>query len=162
MKIKKGLSASLIMAVLMIPSLLWAQGTIELSSRVEMEVIKLNEQGEGKTVLVPAEKVLPGETVVYTNTFTNTGKEPAEDLVMNNPIPEHTNYIVGSAFGEAEIVFSADKGKTFALEGKVTVIGEDGKPRPAKPEEYTNLRWNVSKQLQSGESGDVGFRVRLK
>ena len=63
----------LIALLLMMPSLLWAQGTIQLQSRVELEVIKTNEQGEKVTVLIPADKVLPGETVVYTNTVTNTG-----------------------------------------------------------------------------------------
>lgn len=162
MKAKEGIRLLMILILLMSPSLLWAQGTIELASKVEMEVIKVNEQGEKETVLVPAEKVVPGETVVYTNTYTNTGKEPAENLVINNPVPQNTSYVAGSAFGDAEIVFSADNGKTFAVEGKVTFIGEDGKPRPATSEEYTNLRWKISKQLKPGESGEIGFRVRLQ
>ena len=135
----------LIALLLMMPSLLWAQGTIQLQSRVELEVIKTNEQGEKVTVLIPADKVLPGETVVYTNTVTNTG-----------------NYLAGSAFGDAEIVFSADNGENFAAEGKVTVVGEDGKPRLASPGEYTNLRWIIKTELQPGASGEVGFRVRLQ
>lgn len=152
----------ILMLLLMLPSLLWAQGTIELASRAEMEIIKVNDQGEKVTERIPAEKVLPGETVIYTNTYTNTGKEPATDIVINNPVPKHTNYVAGSAFGEAEIYFSADNGATFAPPEEVTVIGEDGKPRLAKPGEYTNLRWNVLKELQPGESGEVGFRVRLQ
>ena len=76
----------LIALLLMMPSLLWAQGTIQLQSRVELEVIKTNEQGEKVTVLIPADKVLPGETLVFTNTVTNSGANFVEysnaNLVM--------------------------------------------------------------------------------
>ena len=129
MKVTNYTRLLLLVMLLMMPSLLWAQGTIQLQSRVELEVVKTNEQGEKVTSLIPAEKVLPGETVVYTNTVTNTGKEPAADIVINNPVPEHTTYMAGSAFGDAEIVFSADGGENFAPEGEVTIVGDDGKPR---------------------------------
>lgn len=148
--------------LLMTPAILWAADTITLQSRVEMEVIQTNEQGEKVTVMVPAERVLPGETVVYTNTYHNSGDKPAGDLVINNPVPENTEYIAGSAFGTAEVVYSADNGASFAAEGKVTVIDESGKSRPASPREYTNLRWIIQNELQPGESGEVGFRVRLQ
>lgn len=162
MKRKSYIRHLLIAVLFMMPSLLWAQGTIQLLSRVELEVIKTNEQGEKVTALIPADKVLPGETVVYTNTVTNTGKEPASDIVINNPVPAHTNYLAASAFGDAEIVFSADNGESFAPEGKVIVVGEDGKPRLASPGEFTNLRWIIKTELQPGASGEVGFRVRLQ
>jgi uncharacterized repeat protein (TIGR01451 family) len=112
--------------------------------------------------LSPAEKVIPGETVIYTNIVTNTGKDPAEAIVVNNPVPDHTDYLAGTAFGEATITFSADFGANFAAEGEVTVTDDDGKPRLALPKEYTNIRWRLKNILPPGESEEVGFRVRLQ
>lgn len=148
--------------LLMTPAILWAENMITLQSRVEMEVIQTNEQGEQVKVMVPADRVVPGETVVYTNTYFNTGDKPAGDLVINNPVPENTEYVAGSAFGNAEIVFSADNGASFAADGKVTVVDNAGQSRIASPGEYTNLRWIIKQELQPGESGEVGFRVRLQ
>lgn len=136
---------------------------IELLSRVEIEVIKVNDQGEKITVREPAAKVVPGDSVIYTNTYRNIGKETATDLVLNNPIPEHLNYVADSAFGAgAEILFSADGGKTFALPEKLKKTGEDGTERLVRPEEYTHLRWIIKGQLKPSGTGDVGFRARLQ
>lgn len=151
-----------VLMLLMLPSILWAQGTIQVQSRAEMEVTKTNDRGEEVTVLIPAEKVLPGEVVVYTNTITNAGEESAEAVTINNPVPEHTNYLAGSAFGDATILFSADNGRNFAPEGEVEAIGADGKPRLAQPNEYTHIRWRLLNELTAGESSEVGFRVRLQ
>lgn len=162
MKTKRITIALFFASMLLLPCLLWAQGTIEVKSRAEMEVIKTNEDGEKVTVMIPAEKVIPGETVIYTNTITNIGEVPAEDVTINNPVPEYTDYLAGSAFGEAVTVFSADEGENFAPEGEVKVIDENGKSRPALAKEYTNIRWTMNSAIQPGESVEVGFRVRLQ
>lgn len=149
--------------ILLSPALLWAADSIELLSRVEKVVVTTNEKGEKVTVIEPAAKVVPGESVVYTNTYRNVGAVPAGDIVINNPIPEHTSYIGDSAFGDGtDILFSADGGNTFAPDGKVTIKDEDGKERPARLEEYTHIRWIVKNGLNPGASGEVGFWARLQ
>ncbi len=144
------------------PATSWSKGSIELLSRAEVEVVKVNEKGEKEIFRLPAAKVVPGDSVIYTNTYRNIGKEPATDIVINNPVPEHMNYVADSAFGQGSaILFSADGGKTFATPEKLTKKGSDGKERLVRPEEYTNLRWIV-KELKPGGAGEVGFRALLQ
>ncbi|MGB5625808.1 MAG: hypothetical protein WBM61_08760, partial [Woeseiaceae bacterium] len=47
------------------------QGHLDVQTTVQKEEVIVNEAGESETRLVAAEVVVPGESVVYTITFTN-------------------------------------------------------------------------------------------
>ncbi|MEO1421398.1 MAG: hypothetical protein AAFU66_10685, partial [Pseudomonadota bacterium] len=46
-------------------------GNIELKTVVEKETTVTNEAGQEVTQLVPVDKVIPGDVVIYTVTYTN-------------------------------------------------------------------------------------------
>ena len=136
---------------------------IELTSIVELEVVTLDEQGNEVVKRVPAEKVTPGSEVIYTTRFKYNGAESAENVVISNPIPEHTVYKQGSASGQdTEIVFSVDDGKTFHASNQLKVTDSDGSKRLAVAKDYTDIRWTYRGQLQPGDEGSVEFRVVLQ
>ncbi|HBG04142.1 MAG: hypothetical protein A2075_01165 [Geobacteraceae bacterium GWC2_58_44] len=136
-------------------------GKLKLTSRSEKEVVEVKE-GKKSVTLAPAEKVVPGDVVVFTNHYKNAGSAPAEDVVISNPVPKHMTYLDGSAFGEgATITFSFDKGKSFETPGKL-VKTEKGKKRTARAEEYTHIRWSFKNPIPAGKEGELGFRARLK
>ena len=136
---------------------------IELTSIVELEVVTLDEQGNKIVKRVPAEKVTPGSEVIYTTRFKYNGSEPAADVVISNPIPEHTIYKMGSATGkDAEILYSVDGGKSFHEADQLRVIESNGAERIAQAKDYTDVRWTYRGQLQPGDKGMVEFRVVLK
>lgn len=139
---------------------------IKLVQTTDVEVVEKDAKGNETTKLLPATKVVPGDTVVYTITATNTGKEPAEAIVINNAISEHTLYLNGSAGSVAigkntTITFSIDRGLTFADAQQLTVV-EDGVSRLASPEDYTNIRWQLNFALAPQKSTKVFFKVLLK
>ena len=136
---------------------------VVLESLIQREIEVVNEDGEKEIKLVEAGNAIPGDELIFTVTYTNQGTEPAENVVLVNPVPEHTEYIGESAGGEATaITFSVDGGGSYDLPDKVMVTGEDGKSRAAMPREYTHLRWVRAAPLSPGEGGKVVFRVRLK
>lgn len=136
---------------------------IELTSIVELEVVTLDEQGNEVVKRVPAEKVTPGSEVIYTTRFKYNGAESAENVVISNPIPEHTVYKQDSASGQdTEIMFSVDDGKTFHTTKQLQVIESDGSKRLAIAKDYTDIRWTYRGQLQPGDEGSVEFRVVLQ
>lgn len=140
--------------------LAWSQGTLDVQTTVQKETVTLNEEGEQVKTLVSAESVIPGERVVYTITFRNTGEDPADDVVITNPISENLTYVPGSAFGPGmQLQFSID-GVTFAAAEDLTV-DEDGESRPARPEEYRHIRWVMQSDLMSGAQGSVRFTAQL-
>lgn len=136
---------------------------IELTSIVEQEVTTLDEQGNKVVKRVPAEKVLPGKEVIYTTRFKNNGSEPAEDIVISNPIPQHTVYKLNSAAGKGtQVTYSANGGKSFHSSNQLRVVAQDGSERVAEAKDYTDIRWIYQGQLQPGDEGVVEFRVVLQ
>ncbi len=136
---------------------------IELSSIVELEVVMLDEQGNKVVKRVPAEKVTPGSEVIYTTRFKHNGNQPAADIVITNPIPEHTIYKINSALGEnTQTVFSVDGGLSFHTPDQLKVIDANGITRMAEAKDYTDIRWTYQGELQPGDEGEIEFRVVLK
>jgi len=139
---------------------------IKITQTAEVEIVEKDAKGKETIKLVPADKVVPGDTVVYTITATNAGKEAVDAVVINNAISEHTLYLNGSAGSVAigkntTITFSADGGKTFADAQQLTVV-ENGAPRLASAEDYTNIRWQLNFALAPEKSTKVFFKVLLK
>lgn len=141
-------------------SLAQAQGTLEMKNTAELETVVKTADGKVEKRRSPAEKALPGATVVYTTTFRNIGPRPAGGVVIKNPVPANTTLVPAGAWGEnTEISYSADGGKTWAAADKVRVTGADGKERPAGISEFTHVRWVLRGELPAGKQGEVGFRV---
>ena len=139
------------------------KGAVKLTSIAQVEIESTGADGKKTVTRVPAVKVVPGKEVIYTTTFENLIKKPVGKIVINNPIPNDSEYTAGSAFGkDCDIEFSADGGKTFGHADTLKVNGADGKTRPALPKDYTNVRWIYKKQLAAGKSGEVGFRAVVK
>jgi uncharacterized repeat protein (TIGR01451 family) len=143
-----------------------ALAEIKLVQTAEVEVVTKDAKGKETIKLAPAEKVIPGDTIVYTITATNTGKAAADNVVINNAISEHNLYLNGSAGSVAigkntTITFSADGGKTFADAQQLTIV-ENGETRLATPEDYTNIRWQLNFPLAPEKSTKVFFKTLLK
>ncbi len=157
----KKIAAALLLLAVCATSGLAADNSLKLVSKAEKEVT-VTRDGKKEAKLVPVEKALPGEVVLFTNHYTNTGSTPAEEAAITNPVPQHMVYVDGSAFGAGTtITFSVDKGKTFDLPANLTKTVK-GKKRPARADEYTNIRWTFTSPLPPGKEGDVGFKARLK
>ena len=156
----KGLLPLLFMALFCTGS--WgAESTLKLVSKAEKEITVVKD-GKKEVKRAPAQKILPGDTVIFTNRYTNTLSKPADDAIITNPVPKDVTYVDGSAFGEgAAITFSSDKGKTFDTPGKLFKT-DKGKMRNARASEYTHIRWTLTVPIPPGTEGDVGYKARVK
>lgn len=141
----------------------YALADIELKTISELEITEVNAQGVKTVKRVPAKTVVPGSIVVYTISAKNTGTQPADNVVVTNPIPKQMRYIDGSATGNGtDITFSVDGGKKYAKPDKLNVKDAAGKPRPATPEDYTHVRWTFNSSLQAGQESPVSYRAQVK
>lgn len=160
-------TSHLFTCLLLLLALPWASlaasENIRFESLAEIEVQQTNDKGEKVLVREPAKLVVPGTNVIYTNRFTNTGNEPAKNLVITNPVPESMELLAGSVLPEsASITYSVDGGKTYATSDKLTITEADGRTRPAEPRDYSHIRWKITGPLPPGEKGQVEFRAKLK
>lgn len=162
---KRALSAfllSLFLAAAAGPALAQDQ-PIKITSSALVEKTVVKEKGEKEVVREPAVKVLPGEEVIFVNSYVNEGNIPAEDVVINNPIPEHMIYVGESAVGKKTIVtYSVDGGKTFGPLLELMVTEADGTKRPAASVDVTHIRWTRTSPLPPKQTAEVEFRARLK
>jgi len=152
----------LIFLVLLSASPAFTQGGdhLKLTTVVQKERLVESDTGEQTTELVAADKVLPGDSVVYI-TFENVGNESAENVTITNPVPQNLTYEVGSAFGPGAVIeFSVDGGSVFGLADELT-IAENGEVRRAQAEDYTHIRWVMRNDLPAGEQGTARFRAQL-
>lgn len=164
MKISRMLAAGLSLLLVSAPIVAQAaRDDIRLTSLAEVEVQEVNAKGETVLVRKPAQLVLPGTIVIYTNSYVNAGSTPVERPAITNQVPTNMEYLGGSAIGQGTLIaFSVDGGKGFAAPDKLFVPGDDGKLRPAEPREYTHIRWTLARPLPPGGTGSVEFRARLK
>lgn len=154
----------LVMSVILITlsGLAMAQGHLDVRTTVQKQEVFVNEAGESETRLVPAEVVVPGESVIYTITFQNVSGEPADNVVITNPIAEDLMYVDGSAFGPGmEILFSVDGGQTFAAADELTVIDEED-VRAAVAGDFTHVRWVMQNDLAVGAQATARFAAILE
>lgn len=151
-------------ALLLLPAVGWAAPQVRINVTAEKEVT-VNEGGEQVVKRVPAAEAAPGETVIFTIAYENVGDEAATDVVVNNPIPEGTAFVPGSAADTGEVTFSIDGGESFKRPSLLTyeTTAPDGtrEKRTASPEQYTHIRWRLP-EIPAGAGGEVGFRVEVR
>lgn len=141
-----------------------AKPQLQMNVTAEKEVT-VTEAGKPVVKRVKADKSAPGETLIFTLSYTNTGDEKAVDVKLDNPLPSGTRYVADSATGaNSQVSFSVDGGKTFAKADQLavdkTVGGKKEKAR-AQVSDYTTIRWVIS-EIQPGQSGQVSFRAQVQ
>jgi uncharacterized repeat protein (TIGR01451 family) len=138
---------------------------LELKTVVEQET-KIRKQRKWVLERRPVDRTKPGDTLVYTITYANTGNGLLRDAVIVNPLPREVVANPESAGGkDTDISCSIDNGRSFhAPPIMVQTKRPDGtlKSSPATPDRYTHIRWLVKKPLQPGQTGTVSFKATVK
>lgn len=159
---KNLIKAILLLTAMSVSANAQEQGHLNVTTTVQKEQLTVNAAGETERQLVAADTVVPGEVVIYTITFQNISDEPAENVVITNPIAETLTYVDGSVFGPGtDIQFSVDGGQTFAQRDALTV-DEDDRVRPAEAKDFTHIRWVMQQELDAGAQGMARFSAVLK
>jgi uncharacterized repeat protein (TIGR01451 family) len=139
------------------------EGAVSVKSEAFVQVEVKGEDGKVRLERKPPVKAIPGTVVEFVNTYTNISKKPVNGIVVNNPVPAHTEYQAGSAYGsDTEITFSVDGGKTFATAENLKIKAADGAEQIAKPSTYTHIHWVYKKPLAVSQAAEVGFRAMIK
>jgi len=124
-----------------------------------IQVVKPN--GTKAEKVIPAEGVVPGDTVVYRYIVNNRGTAVADGVVVDTAIDPNMRYVDGSATAYGA-EFSVDGGAVFGRQDDLTVLDVDGTFRNAMPQDITNIRWRLKHAVAPGRPFSVGFRAVLK
>ncbi|KGF73656.1 hypothetical protein DO97_15240 [Neosynechococcus sphagnicola sy1] len=148
-----------------------AKPELKLALVAEKRVLEKDAQGQEKVTWQPVgdrTAVKPGDVVRYTVSTNNLGNRAASNVVITQPIPKSTIYILNSASaitnGGAVITYSIDGGKSFIEKPTVQVKLADGRmeTRPAPADAYTHVRWKLSQAIPSKAIAKVIYQVRVR
>jgi uncharacterized repeat protein (TIGR01451 family) len=144
-------------AVAQVPAL-----PLEVRAVAEIES-KSTEAGREVVKLIPADRVVPGDRVIYTLEVRNTGAAALDAPIVIHPVPEHMRYVADTAVGPAaEVSYSVDGGRSFDRAANLKVLGTDGLPRLAVAADYTHIRWQLKNSLKGNSIAFVRFRAVVK
>jgi uncharacterized repeat protein (TIGR01451 family) len=139
-----------------------AEAAMTARQIVEKEVVVRAANGVETVKRVAADKVTPGETIVYSIRYENDAAEAASDIVLVMPVPKEVSYVEGSVSGDdSSVAFSADGGKTYVARGRLTVE-EGGATRPARGDEITHVRWTLATPVPPKAEGEVSYKAILR
>ena len=135
---------------------------IEIRTIAEVET-KSVDAGREIVHLSPADRVVPGDRLVYTVEIRNTGTTDVAAPTVTRPVPAHVAYVADSATGPgAAVTYSADGGVTFDRPEALSAPGPDGKMQLVKASNYTHIRWQFKKKLKSKSVAFARFRAVVK
>jgi uncharacterized repeat protein (TIGR01451 family) len=121
------------------------------------------QDGRETVKLAPANRVVPGDQVIYTLEVRNTGAAAVHAPTVIHPIPAHMAYMADSATGPgAEISYSVDGGHTFNRPENLQAADAEGHLRTAKPQDYTHIRWKLKNTLKPNSVAFARFRAVVK
>ncbi|GAA0478665.1 hypothetical protein GCM10009096_20760 [Parasphingorhabdus litoris] len=144
-----------------------SRANVKIESKVLVERTEQNDAGQAITKLYePTEvKVIPGDRLVFVNSYRNTGSSAVTGFVVNNPVHSAVSF---TGVNEDWATVSVDGGKSF---GKLTefTITEDGPDaesieisRAAQPSDVTHIRWTFDNAIAAGASGELRFSGVVK
>lgn len=130
---------------------------VELSGDVMLERI-VNDAGQERRVLQKPDTVVPGDLLVFSTNYRNTGTETVKDFVVTNPVPEAIR--IGAQDAQS-LELSVDGGVVWGKLADLQVSDGKGGMRPAGVDDVTHIRW-VFATLQPGARGTVTYRGTVR
>jgi len=127
------------------------QSPLQLYLSGEKQLLTKDEQGKPKIAWEPLRgQVVPGDVLRYTLAAENQSDRQLRNVVLNQPIPQGTVYVMKSinvinVSKPVKITYSIDHGRTFVENPTIPVTQPDGKvvTKPAPAISYTNIRLQV-------------------
>jgi uncharacterized repeat protein (TIGR01451 family) len=154
--------------LLLTGALMLGQDGLAASDPISIKAIAEVEQssqshGRETTKLIQADRVVSGDTVIYTLEVRNTAATSVPRPVVTYPVPEHMAYTPDSAVGPGtEVTFSVDAGRSFDAPENLRIQEPGGELRVATAADYTHIRWQLKNPLKGNSVAFVRFRARVK
>ncbi|MEZ5679811.1 MAG: hypothetical protein R3E14_00770 [Erythrobacter sp.] len=148
--------AALVGAAISVPAI--AQEPLRLKGDVKAVKTVENDDGTTVTALVDPEVVVPGDRLVFSTYYSNTGSEPVENFIVTNPLPAAVKLADDA---DPALVVSVDGGASWGRLAELQVTGDDGATRAATAADVTHVRWTLA-QIAPGAEGRLEYPAIIR
>lgn len=135
-------------------------GPLTVTSRMLVEHRRAAADGTVRVDTVDATRAVPGDRLIVTLAYRNTGRDPIANVVLANPVARQLAYR-GPAPGSPAPELSID-GRHFAPLATLQAAAADGGHRPAGVDDVVAVRWRLPAPVAPGAGGTLGFVAVLK
>ncbi|MEP2102615.1 MAG: hypothetical protein ABJP02_03580 [Parasphingorhabdus sp.] len=146
------------------------RANVKIESKVLVERAERDAAGQPVTKLyAPSDvKVIPGDKLVFVNSYRNNGGTAVTGFVVNNPIHSAVAF---ADVKEDWAMVSVDGGKNFGKLTALTITDAAAETaeaesasitRAAQPNDVTHIRWAFNKAIAAGASGELRFSGVVK
>ncbi len=146
------------------------RANVKIESKILVERTEPGPTGDTVTKLYPPSdvKVVPGDKLIFINSYSNTGSTAVTGFVVNNPVHAAVAF---TGVREEWALVSVDGGKNFAKLTELTVVdtveASEEKAtttitRAAQPRDVTHVRWMFGKAIDARASGELRFSGVVK
>lgn len=121
------------------------------------------------SLLNPADvTVVPGDMLIFTNRYENTGDAPVTGFVVNNPIHKAVSF---AAVQQDWALVSVDGGRTYDQLSALSVTDRTAASddavtasvtRAAQPADVTHIRWIFAAPIAPRAAGELQFTGTVK
>ena len=135
-----------------------AQQPIELKGDVKVVKTVTDETGATTEELVPPDVVVPGDRLLFTTTFRNSGAEAVENFVVSNPLPSAVRLADNA---DPDLTVSVDGGATWGKLADLEVESDGGVSRSAQAADVTHIRWTLA-VVEPGQTGRLEYPAIIR
>ncbi len=137
------------------------QADVKIDSSIKVERTEISKTGEAViTLLDPATvEVIPGDRLLFTNSYRNIGRDAVTGFVVNNPVHGAVTFV---EVLEDWALVSVDGGQNFGKLAELGVAEATPDERPAVASDVTHIRWILASPIAPGASGELRFRGIVK
>lgn len=145
-------------AIFAVPVAAQQAPTVVIASDVLVERTVKGADGTSHIERVAANRVVPGDRLVFRTTYRNDAAKEARDFIITNPL--HPAVELAPDTADA-LTVSVDKGRTWGKLPDLAVPLPEGGTRPANRDDITHIRWTVG-VIAPGQSGERAFAAIVK
>lgn len=132
-----------------------------------IEAFKVVAQDDGREAFLPADEVLPKDTIEYRLTYANTGDTALRNIAVTDPVPQGTAYVIRTATRpeNGDVMFSIDEGKSYhAWPVRVKKTTADGQEVwvDATPDMVTHIQWSIDGVFEPKTEITFTYRAIVK
>lgn len=130
---------------------------VELHGDVKLEKT-VTENGVSKQVLAEPAVVVPGDRLLFSTSYRNTGTAAVKNFVVTNPLPAS---VALSELGGDPVQVSVDGGKGWGALAALKVPDGKGGLRAAVPGDVTHVRWTLP-IVRPSAGGTLSFHAIVR